>query len=61
MPHITTCSVCGCCYEETSEELANTPVRECVACWNERQNEQAGRQFERSGLSVPSGRLVGEA
>jgi hypothetical protein len=58
MPHITTCSVCGCCYEETSEELANTPVRECVACWNERQNEQA---VESSGLSVPSGCLVGEA
>lgn len=33
MAHITTCTSCGKCYEEVSEELANAPERECVSCW----------------------------
>lgn len=36
MPHITICPVCGRCYEEGSEEEANSPDRECISCWNER-------------------------
>lgn len=38
MPHITTCSDCGHCYEEASEEAAHTPTwtnrRLCGNCWN---------------------------
>ena len=36
MPHITTCTSCGKCYEEVSEELANAPERECIPCWRAR-------------------------
>lgn len=30
---ITNCPKCGKCYEETSEETANSPSRECTDCW----------------------------
>lgn len=33
MPHITTCTSCGKCYDEVSEELAKAPERECRSCW----------------------------
>lgn len=33
MSHITTCTTCGKCYEEFSEEAANMQTRECSACW----------------------------
>ncbi len=33
MSYITTCGNCGRCYEEVSEEQANTPWRLCGACW----------------------------
>jgi hypothetical protein len=36
MPNITTCTVCGQCYEENSDEAANAPDRECPACWRRR-------------------------
>lgn len=32
MPHITTCPRCGTCYEEASEDLANSPYRSCKPC-----------------------------
>jgi|SRR3990167_2000773 len=32
MPNITTCSLCGKCYEETSEEETNAPTRHCSGC-----------------------------
>lgn len=32
----TTCPGCGRCYEETSEEEANSPSRLCLACYRER-------------------------
>lgn len=40
MPHITVCTVCWSCYEESSEEAANAPIRECHTCWARRQNER---------------------
>jgi hypothetical protein len=33
MAHITTCTSCGAAYEESSEEVANAPTRECPSCW----------------------------
>ncbi len=32
MPHITICTSCWSAYEESSEERANAPIRECMAC-----------------------------
>lgn len=32
MSHVTTCPECGKCYEETSEEWANSPSRRCGQC-----------------------------
>ena len=29
----TNCLNCGKCYEEQSEEQANSPSRECMDCW----------------------------
>lgn len=34
--HITTCTRCQALYEETSEEEANSPTRECFTCFNAR-------------------------
>lgn len=36
MTHATTCTTCGALYEESSEETANAPERECVSCFNRR-------------------------
>lgn len=33
MTHITTCPLCGDCYQESSEERANAPDRCCAKCW----------------------------
>jgi len=33
MSCVTTCTTCGKCYEEFSEEAANMQTRECSACW----------------------------
>ena len=33
MPNITTCSRCGTCYEESSEEWANVQTRLCGRCY----------------------------
>jgi len=35
MSHITTCTTCGELYEESSEEQANAPTRECRTCYLE--------------------------
>lgn len=35
MPHITTCPKCGTLYEETCEELANAPDRQCDSCFGQ--------------------------
>lgn len=35
MTHITICTDCGCCYEESSEEAANAPDRLCSPCWQQ--------------------------
>lgn len=32
MSHITNCPRCGACYEESSEESANDPLRLCRTC-----------------------------
>ena len=42
MSNITTCTECGKCYEEVSEESANQPKRECPECWHKHdaRNEQ---------------------
>ena len=40
MANITTCPKCGQAYEETSEEHANDPNRECFACWRKRRPVQ---------------------
>jgi hypothetical protein len=37
MAHITTCTDCGKCYQEYSEEFANEPNRVCRACYKERE------------------------
>jgi hypothetical protein len=34
MSHVTTCPVCGDCYQESSEEAANDPSRLCWPCWH---------------------------
>jgi lipopolysaccharide biosynthesis regulator YciM len=34
MACITTCSWCGTCYEEISEEAANDPQRLCMTCFD---------------------------
>lgn len=34
MSHITTCTACGKAYEESSEELANDPIRLCLSCFD---------------------------
>lgn len=34
MSHTTTCPRCGSCYEESSEEAANSPDRMCSRCWS---------------------------
>lgn len=34
MANITTCTLCGACYEAGSEEQANEPRRFCASCWN---------------------------
>lgn len=33
MSAITTCTKCGSLYEESSEEQANAPDRECTKCY----------------------------
>ena len=35
MAHITTCPKCGKLYEDTCEELANAPDRQCDACFDQ--------------------------
>ena len=32
MPNITTCPRCGSLYQESSEEMANSPSRICTRC-----------------------------
>lgn len=41
MSSVTTCPKCGSLYEETSEEQANAPGRECGACYLVRSEEDA--------------------
>jgi hypothetical protein len=36
MAHITTCTSCLNCYEESSEEYANDPNRVCVGCYRKK-------------------------
>lgn len=52
MPHVTTCTTCGKCYEEFSEEAAHLQSRECGSCWLKRESaEHEAREFaEASGL-----------
>jgi len=37
----TTCTTCGKLYQESSEERANAPERECMDCWAERRYRDA--------------------
>lgn len=37
---ITNCPKCGTCYEEQSEEEANSPKRECMDCWMKDRTEE---------------------
>lgn len=38
MARITTCTTCGCAYEELSEEAANDPNRLCMTCFDRASN-----------------------
>lgn len=38
MTCITTCAECGALYEEYSEEEANSPNRQCRACYDRKEN-----------------------
>ncbi len=57
MPHMTTCTRCGKCYEEGSEEAANLPTRECSTCWHRRQEaDREEREFADEELQRATGR-----
>lgn len=43
MANITTCSECGRAYEESSEEAANAPYRQCWHCQMNERNDDKGR------------------
>lgn len=45
---ITTCPKCGKCYEEQSEEEANSPSRECMDCWGKARTKENLRRYERA-------------
>ena len=40
------CPKCGRCYEETCEELANAPDRQCDSCFDRMIDEADEEQFE---------------
>ena len=42
MPNITTCPKCGRCYEEVSEEMANSYERLCRPCFITAQAKHIG-------------------
>lgn len=41
----TTCTTCGKLYEESSEELANAPKRDCMDCWMAARTEENLRRL----------------
>lgn len=60
MSAITTCPKCGALYEESSEEQANAPGRECGTCYLARSDEDPpgdrctdprGHKFECTGTA----------
>jgi hypothetical protein len=56
MSHITTCTVCGKCYEEFSEEPANKQTRECGQCWMKREDaEHEEREFAEAERQISTG------
>lgn len=56
MPHITTCTTCGACYEEFSEEISNMQTRECSRCWLRRENaEHEEREFAEAERQISTG------
>ena len=42
----TNCLKCGKCYEEQSEEQANSPARECMDCWMKAHTEENVRIYQ---------------
>lgn len=40
MACLTNCPKCGTCYEESSEEQANSPARVCMNCWMAARTEE---------------------
>ncbi|MCC6352788.1 MAG: hypothetical protein IT577_02815 [Verrucomicrobiae bacterium] len=52
MSYTTTCPQCGSCYDESSDEQANSPDRLCSKCWS----AQARRFQER--VPAPEKRIA---
>ncbi len=52
MAHTTTCTSCGRCYEEVSEETAKAPERECVSCWLARLKRDDAAAYIAAKLSL---------
>lgn len=48
MPNITTCTRCGKCYEETSEERANEAERLCAECFNVVDDRRSNSKLRRA-------------
>lgn len=53
MAHLTTCTTCGRCYEDVSEEQANAPVRECISCSRVRRDDAAASAA--TTITLPDG------
>ena len=52
MSHATTCPRCGSCYEESSDEQANSPDRLCNSCW-----QTAARSYQQR-VPAPEKRIA---
>lgn len=44
MSRVTTCTKCGKLYEETCEELANAPERQCWTCFDKMIDDEFGNE-----------------
>jgi len=57
MANITTCTICGHSYEESSEDTANAPERLCSACFRQRKiNDYANAMISADRCRAPDPR-----
>ena len=59
MSAVTTCRKCGALYEESSEEQANAPGRECLACWRMKSDDLDPSRGILVALAIMSLLLIG--